>query len=147
MCEQAAEAHKSKGALSRRRTSSDVGSNRRDSLSVDTILTKNNSLNSQVKICTFIALITLGLLPFYLYIFQLFIIVLSYFSLYCLVTYWMFYVPHYVLNWCFIFLLLCSVDNLRYYQVWEAHNLFSISPVFGWVHIAYKKTVRVIVAD
>ncbi|ONK78592.1 uncharacterized protein A4U43_C02F20430 [Asparagus officinalis] len=47
MCEQAAEAHKSKGALSRRRASSEIGSNRRDSLSVDAILAKNNSLNSQ----------------------------------------------------------------------------------------------------
>ncbi|ONK72759.1 uncharacterized protein A4U43_C04F22870 [Asparagus officinalis] len=45
MREQAAEAHKSKEALSRRRASSEVGSNRRDSLSVDAIL--NNSLSSQ----------------------------------------------------------------------------------------------------
>lgn len=48
MCEQAAEAHKSKGSLSRRsRTSSDLGSNKRDSLSVDAILSKNTPIHSQ----------------------------------------------------------------------------------------------------
>lgn len=47
MCELAAEAHKSKGTLTRRRTSSDVGSNRRDTLSVDAILSKSHSINSQ----------------------------------------------------------------------------------------------------
>ncbi|XP_038982843.1 conserved oligomeric Golgi complex subunit 6 [Phoenix dactylifera] len=47
MCEQAAEAHKSKGASRRSRTSSDLGPSNRDSISVDAILAKNNSTRTQ----------------------------------------------------------------------------------------------------
>ncbi|PKA65942.1 hypothetical protein AXF42_Ash010351 [Apostasia shenzhenica] len=48
MCEQAAEAQKSKGALSRKsRTSSEITPNSRESLSIDSILTKNNFTLSQ----------------------------------------------------------------------------------------------------
>jgi hypothetical protein len=44
MCEQAAEAHKSKGSLARRgRTSSDSSGNSRDTVSVDAILSKSLS--------------------------------------------------------------------------------------------------------
>ncbi|KAJ3682175.1 hypothetical protein LUZ60_014748 [Juncus effusus] len=48
MCEKAAEAHRAKGAFSRRRSGSDFGSNTRDSLSsVDAILAKNLSFTAQ----------------------------------------------------------------------------------------------------
>jgi hypothetical protein len=50
MCEQAAEAHKSKGSLARRgRTSSDPSGNSRDSVSVDAILSKNLSTSILVS--------------------------------------------------------------------------------------------------
>lgn len=50
MCEQAAEAQKSKGALARRgRTSSDPSGNSRDSISVDAILSKNSSTSVLVS--------------------------------------------------------------------------------------------------
>jgi hypothetical protein len=50
MCEQAAEAQKSKGALARRgRTSSDTSGNKRDSISVDAILSKNLSTSVLVS--------------------------------------------------------------------------------------------------
>ncbi|KAH7687077.1 Conserved oligomeric Golgi complex subunit 6 protein [Dioscorea alata] len=48
MCEKAAEAHKSKGTLSRRsRTNSDVSSGNRESLSVDAILSRKTSISPQ----------------------------------------------------------------------------------------------------
>lgn len=49
MCEQAAEAHKSKALHSRRsKTSSDLGSSSRDSLTIDAMLSKKSSTLSQV---------------------------------------------------------------------------------------------------
>ena len=54
MCEQAAEAQKSKGSLGRRgRTSSDPSGNSRDSISVDAILSKNLSTSVLVSSSTF----------------------------------------------------------------------------------------------
>lgn len=50
MCEQAAEAQKSKGTIARRgRTSSDPTGNNRDSISVDAILSKNSSTSFLVS--------------------------------------------------------------------------------------------------
>ncbi|WOK99928.1 conserved oligomeric Golgi complex subunit 6 [Canna indica] len=59
MCEKAAEAHKSKGAVSRRsRTSSDLGSSSRDSLTVDAMLSKKTSnLTQDTEMSTKIYLI------------------------------------------------------------------------------------------
>lgn len=54
MCEKAAEAHRLKGAISRRRASSEYSSSGRDSLSsVDAILAKNLSASAQVMIPPF----------------------------------------------------------------------------------------------
>ena len=50
MCEQAAEAQKSKGALARRgRTSSEPIGSKRDSISVDAILSKKSSTSVRVS--------------------------------------------------------------------------------------------------
>ena len=52
MCEQAAEALKSKGMLTKRsRISSDLGSSSRDSLTFDAMLSKKTSTLTQVYAC------------------------------------------------------------------------------------------------
>ena len=54
MCEQAADAQKSKGALTRRgRTSSDTSGKKRDSISVEAILSKNLSTSVLVSSIVF----------------------------------------------------------------------------------------------
>jgi conserved oligomeric Golgi complex subunit 6 len=57
MCEQAAEAHKSKGSLARRgrTTSSDPSGNSRDSVSVDAILSK--SLSTLVLVSSILVIV------------------------------------------------------------------------------------------
>ena len=58
MCEQAADAQKSKGSLARRgRTSSDPSGNSRDSISVDAILSKN--LSTSILVSSILVIFTM----------------------------------------------------------------------------------------